>query len=98
VSDLTTGLKCYCCCLHHNKLPVVVYITTSYQALLHVTTDSGVSTADDPHAEGWQLGMPFSVETKEGHAEAAMAPVILPNALRKPSNVLQVLATPAWPV
>ncbi|KAL0052814.1 hypothetical protein WJX82_008196 [Trebouxia sp. C0006] len=60
--------------------------------------DSGVSTADDPHAEGWQLGMPFSVETKEGHAEAAMAPVVLPNALRKPSNVLQVLATPAWPV
>jgi len=63
-----------------------------------VSTDSGVSTADDPHAEGWQLGMPFSVETKEGHAESAMTPVILPNALRKPSNVLQVLATPAWPV
>lgn len=77
---------------------VIVYIITSDQALLLLTTDSGVSTADGPHAEGWQLGMPFSVETKEGHAESAMAPVILANALRKPSNVLQVLATPAWPV
>ena len=60
--------------------------------------DSGVSQSDEPMEEAWQLGMPFSVETKEGHAEAGMAPVVLPNPLRKPSNVLQVLATPAWPV
>ena len=53
---------------------------------------------DTPRGEGWQLGMPFSVETKEGHAETPMSPMILPNALRKPSNVLQVTATPAWPV
>lgn len=57
-----------------------------------------MSQADEGRGEAWQLGMPFSVETKEGHAESAMAPVVMPNALRKPSNVLQVLATPAWPV
>lgn len=63
-----------------------------------MAADSGVSQPDEPGVEGWQLGMPFSVETKEGHAEAALSPVIMPNALRKPSNALQVLSTPAWPM
>lgn len=60
--------------------------------------DSGVSQPDEPSVEAWQLGMPFSVETKEGHAEACLSPVIMPNPLRKASNALQVLATPAWPL
>ena len=63
-----------------------------------VCADSGVTQAEEPREAPWHLGLPFSVETKEGHAEASMSPRIMPNALRKPSNVLQVLATPAWPV
>lgn len=63
-----------------------------------VAADSGVSQPDEPTMEAWQLGMPFSVETKEGHAEAGLSPLVMPNPLRKPSNALQVLATPAWPM
>lgn len=59
-------------------------------------TDSGIEQADEPTVEAWQLGMPFSVETKEGHAEACLSPVAAFNPLRKASNALQVLATPAW--